>query len=88
MNISAISLMQSAPCKNSFRAMAAYKNIIRAAASTARNAILQQDELPASQDCILTSCSRAVFAQDKGLAQNLLRQHRIAREHIRISGER
>eukprot|EP00973_Karenia_brevis_P048750 6764237-Karenia_brevis.AAC.1 len=62
--ITAHQLLQSANGHNAFEAMHVYKQTVRSVAAQARNIILEQEHLPDSADCILTSCSRVVFQND------------------------
>ena len=62
-----------------------YKSILRSAASRTREVLPAEEFNSSSHDCILTTCSRAVFADNVNLASHLIRRYRIAREHLYIS---
>ena len=65
-----------------------YKSILRDAAKRARNVILQNESLPESTDCILTSCSRAVFRNDVNQARFLIQKYSLARDVLVIRDDR
>ena len=65
-----------------------YKSILRDAARRARDIILQNDSLPESADCILTSCSRAVFRNDVDQARFSIHKYSLAREVLFIRDDR
>ena len=69
--------------------MSTYKNVLRKAAHEAREHLLSQEFLtPEASDCILTSCSRAVFSQNVDFANFLCRRHAVARDHLKIQNQR
>ena len=61
-----------------------YKSILRLAASRTRELLLAEEFNSSSFDCILTTCSRAVFTDNVTLASHLIRRYSIAREHLYI----
>ena len=82
LNISANSLIRNSVDENPFEALDVYKQLLRRVAAKARNLILQQEAITESQDCILTTCSRAVFNNNVTLAEFLIERYATAREHI------
>ena len=65
--------------------MSKYKQVLRQAATETRDNLFKQNNLSVeSVDCILTSCSRAVSAQDVSFAQFLQQKHSLARKHLRV----
>ena len=65
--------------------MSKYKQILKTAATETRENLFKQSNLSnQSVDCILTSCSRAVFTQDVSFAKFLQQKHSLARKHLRV----
>ena len=83
-NITPETLLKSSG-QNSFLAMSKCKHILRKAATETRDNLFKQNNLSVeSVDCILTSCSRAVFTQDVSFAKCLQQKHSLARKHLRV----
>ena len=83
-NITANALLRNSVEDNAFEAIYNYKAVLRCAAAATREILLADEHLPASKDCILTSCSRALFNNNLSLASHLIHRYRTAREHIFI----
>eukprot|EP00973_Karenia_brevis_P091962 12410076-Karenia_brevis.AAC.1 len=68
--------------------MHVYKGIIRSIATAARNIILENESLPQSTDCILTTCARTVLQNDVKRAEFLVHKYALARQVIKVDDGR
>eukprot|EP00973_Karenia_brevis_P010096 1366591-Karenia_brevis.AAC.1 len=65
--------------------MSSYKQVLRTAAAETRDNLFKQTSMNnGAVDCILTSCSRAVFTQDVSFAKFLCQKHSLAKKHLKI----
>ena len=77
------SLMKSAQ-GNPFYALSQYSSIVRRAAAKTRNLLLEYGENIHAVDCLSAVMSRAHFSNDFPLANFLIANYSLAREHLAV----